>query len=462
MIGFMKRLPHKKESRNAMLTTKKLYSRVQLMITAILLLLLQACREPAMPEQNQSASSLGEDTYISVMRGAEIEKKAIDEAYIKEVRLILVNPVDKAIIFNETLDFPDSEVDAKPEGYSNVSVPKKVKAGAYSLYCIANESSHAGVTAKLAALKNEAEIAELTSDFDTSFKPDKNSGKGLLMTASKKVILEAGKNYLNPNRIPIDLICCVARLDLTFERKEGSPAEKLGLYISKITMGKMPSHCYLFPHVTKLYAGELTLIHDYKKELQGNPQAIPFGKEISRYVSEYNDRAKPLKLEITIRQVNTAFERTKTITLNYPDIEHPDKIEDQGKFTRNHLHKYNFTLSDWSNIEVKFEVGDWTADNSWVYVGQYFNLLVSDKTMPAGKEVALTLYTSRPTVPFGHKVTLKPLNGSKINGAGKPVSFEEKAYGAFANYTLEPGSGSPALEVIYGETSELTLPLPQS
>lgn len=399
-------------------------------------------------EKEQEELLTSEETYLSltpnILQTQELRSiNTGDEDFVSEIRLIVCKPLDGSVVLNKKLTFPSTGIGAGA-GYSTQSAPEKIKSGVYNLYFVANESSVLDASTKLASVSSESNLKRITLDFDRNFRPSKAQKKGLLMMGEVLgTAIPPRRPAVSPHVVRADLRRTVAKVAFTFFRPSGSPAEQKNLYISGLKMYKLPTKYYIIPNETPGYLGVLEAWTDFVKP-------IPFSKRIDRYVPEYKGNER-VKLDISIRQDETATERIKVVEL----------AKDDGyKFTRNHHHEYKFTLNDWDDISVEIKVGDWTETTSWVYVGEFFNLWVSKKNYAPSEKIQLKLTTSKPLgeLPPEHEVQLQPISGATVDDAASTVSFKENAYGASREYMLTTSpSGRPSLRVLYNGKTEVEL-----
>lgn len=399
---------------------------------------------PALPDAEQY-------TYLTLIPTVEHNAPSlrangintVDDNYVKEVRVIACDNVSNAVVINKLLDFGQG-IGSNANGYSVPSAPEKIKPGIYNLYFIANESSVAGAAAQLSQVVDATGLKNIILGFEKQFSPEKGV-KGIPMTGEKLACnIPAGMTAASPYTVKADLERVFSRLVVAIQRPAGSPAETKELYISGLRLLNVPEKYYLFPNSSSVgYAGNLLIWG--KSDF---PQPVPFApKEVEKYLPEYAG-ADRMKLEVSIKQDATSTERIREITL----------AEKEGfKILRNHAYRYSLCLKDWSDLAVEIHVDDWTGSSSWIYVGEYFNLSVSKKNYAVGEEVTLTVHTSHEQAPAGHAVTLKPINGSKINGANTDVVFNERQYGAFKEYKLTPGREGHSLVVSYNGVKQVEL-----
>ncbi|SUB88891.1 Major fimbrial subunit protein (FimA) [Porphyromonas macacae] len=392
-------------------------------------------------------------TYFTTSLKSINEDTEYFEDRVTELRLLVFNSATGAMVFNNKLNFRN--------GFNRTSEPVKLEKGEHDFYFIANETS--GGVDFIDALKSVDNVFKFKNDprfwnltFDENFKPSQNAG--IVMSARyQKVDVPDGYTKTNPwpfkgAGFKVQLIRSFAKVELIFTKtKEQDPDNETQKRITSVQLVKIPKKFSVPPMDVKyssLFSNNLTqtavinpdISFDYTKDIIGT--LVFYIPEFLREQTESDDGNTAIMVK------GKGFS-DKLVPIDhqyfndYNQVGHRDlNISVLSKFCilRNTHYKLTFHLK--KEVEVFYKVRLWERTKTQTVMGYGFYVEIEDH-----KKITIT-NTEVCEPPF--KVTLKPLNGTVIDGSSSEIHFVETQKGVSKTYTLDytPVSGE-YLEIIY-------------
>jgi len=202
------------------------------------------------------------------------EDDVLWEDRVDELRMILFNPANGSVVFNQKLYFPN--------GFDNRSQGVSISPGTYNIYFIANESAFTGeLTSALESMTNQSEFTTdnrfLNIAYNPDFRPDGNSSNGrfLMSAVYNDISVQNGGTQANPAllNVPtgkIDLVRSLAKVEVIF-RKKVAGSTVLDNTITSVQLLNVASQISV-PPLDDYYAGQRT----------NSAQAVLTGLDYSR------------------------------------------------------------------------------------------------------------------------------------------------------------------------------------
>ncbi|MCC8035610.1 MAG: FimB/Mfa2 family fimbrial subunit [Rikenellaceae bacterium] len=163
--------------------------------------------------------------YLSIKAAANsINEDEIDwEDRVDELRMIVFDPADGGVVYNQKLYFPD--------GFQASSRPVEITPGTYDFYFIANETVYPGNFVD--ALMQIENLSDFTTDarfsaiaYRPGFSPDGTTtpGRFLMSAVYEGITVASGGTYTNPVALPlptekVELIRALAKVEVVFRKR---------------------------------------------------------------------------------------------------------------------------------------------------------------------------------------------------------------------------------------------------
>ncbi len=145
------------------------------------------------------------------------------EDRVTELRMIVAEPGDGTVVFNQKLYFPD--------GFDQSSRPVEITPGSYDFYFFANETVYTGDFVQV--LMDIGNVSEFSTDnrftditYRPKFTPDGSSsvGRFLMSAIYEDITVAGGGTFANPVPLPlptarVELIRALAKVEVVFRQR---------------------------------------------------------------------------------------------------------------------------------------------------------------------------------------------------------------------------------------------------
>ncbi len=294
------------------------------------------------------------------------------EDKVEHLRLIAFEHASGKAVYNKK--HPIAE-------FTNYAVKVPMRTGEYDFCFVANETTEMTPALEKVAFKDGLYYDDLLTKI--AYKGVNEKPELFLMTAEVTKTVNANNTQANPLHVDVNLIRCLAKVDLNMRYKDGmTELEKeatKGLHLARVIFKNLPKTYSLFPPKSA-YAGELKDTEDYlgiNDARYSEDGANPVLQK-SVYIPEYlraATAAENTKSSIEVHYEKHGIDRVKNVDIDHKtfnqgaDTYKPANFADLDtkSIVRNTSYALGGTLKGWVEESITFdwEIMPWNLVESF-------------------------------------------------------------------------------------------------
>ncbi len=355
-------------------------------LLTLIIMVVSSCNK-----EDQSGNSTGEAVISLSVRAASTsinEDQVLWEDRVDEIRMLVFDPADGSLVYNEILYFPD--------GFTEPSRAVRLPVGTYNFYFIANETVYSDnfVTALL-EINNQSEFSTdsrfTTLAYNPQFLPDQTSEEGRFVMSAiyNEVTVTGGGTETNPAPLllstgKVELIRAMAKVEVVFRKKvSGSTIpentitsvlmENVAAYLSV-----PPADSYYEGATVSSPEGDLTGL-DYSRDSIGAvtfyiPEFLVSDTSTEYTLLEINNQSYPMENDTNLSGITD--QRRTVPTLSTRSV------------IRNYHYIANVYIDADGGLQLRTHVEEWQKD-SYTYLFQGDMQLVIPPVIPTDSSIII-------------------------------------------------------------------------